>query len=206
MKAVVTKPKPTDAARAKIVAGARKHFLASGFRSVTMDDLAEELGMSKKTLYAHFPSKTGLVEAVMQDKVSSIDADLEAVSAAENLSFATSLHQLLACAQKHLDEIQPVFLRDIRRDAPEVFAAIEERRSTMIQHHFGRVLGQGRKDGMIRKDVPMRLIVEVLLGATRAIMNPQKLGELGITPKAGYAGIITLLLQGALTEKGRTQL
>jgi AcrR family transcriptional regulator len=206
MKAVVSKPKPTDAARAKIVAGARKHFLASGFRSVTMDDLAEELGMSKKTLYAHFPSKTGLVEAVMHDKVSSIDADLEAVSAAENLPFATSLHQLLACAQKHLDEIQPVFLRDIRRDAPEVFAAIEERRSAMIQHHFGRVLGQGRKDGMIRKDVPMRLIVEVLLGATRAIMNPQKLGELGITPKAGYAAIITLLLQGALTEKGRTQL
>ena len=206
MKVAVSKPKPTDAARLRIVAGARKHFLASGFRSVTMDDLAEELGMSKKTLYAHFPSKTGLVEAVMQDKISSIDTDLEAVSAAENLSFATSLHQLLACAQKHLDEIQPVFLRDVRRDAPEVFAVIEERRSAMIQHHFGRVLGQGRKDGMIRKDVPMRLIIEVLLGATRAIMNPQKLGELGITPKAGYAGIITLLLQGALTEKGRTQL
>jgi AcrR family transcriptional regulator len=171
-----------------------------------MDDLAAELGMSKKTLYAHFPSKTGLVEAVLQDKISSIDADLESISGAESPSFVSSLQQLLACAQKHLDEIQPVFLRDVRRDAPEVFAAIEDRRSAMIQHHFGRVLGQGRKDGMIRKDVPMRLIIEVLLGATRAIMNPQKLGELGITPKAGYAAIITMLLEGALTAKGRTLL
>jgi hypothetical protein len=52
----------------------------------------------------------------------------------------------------------------------------------------------------------MRLIIEVLLGSTRAIMNPQKLGELGITPKAGYAAIITMLLEGALTAKGRTLL
>ena len=42
---------------ARIVAAARRYFLAHGFRGVTMDDLAAELGMSKKTLYAHFSSK-----------------------------------------------------------------------------------------------------------------------------------------------------
>ncbi|MGN6719163.1 MAG: helix-turn-helix domain-containing protein, partial [Candidatus Binatia bacterium] len=45
----------------RIVSAARAHFFAHGFRSVTMDDLAAELGMSKKTLYAQFPSKTELL-------------------------------------------------------------------------------------------------------------------------------------------------
>ena len=54
------------ATRARILAAAREHFFAHGFRRVTMDDLAQELGMSKKTLYAHFPSKTALLEAMRE--------------------------------------------------------------------------------------------------------------------------------------------
>src|ERR1041384_4810709 len=49
--------KSRNAHRQRIVAAARAHFFSHGFRSVTMDDLAAELGISKKTLYAHFPGK-----------------------------------------------------------------------------------------------------------------------------------------------------
>ena len=55
--------------RQRIVDAARGHFFSHGFRSVTMDDLAEELGISKKTLYAHFPGKFDLLEAVLADKL-----------------------------------------------------------------------------------------------------------------------------------------
>ena len=54
-----------DASRQRIVEAARAHFFSHGFRSVTMDDLADELGISKKTLYAHFRSKIALLEAVL---------------------------------------------------------------------------------------------------------------------------------------------
>ena len=74
-----TGPEGENAARQRIVAGARRHFFAHGFRGVTMDDLAEELGMSKKTLYAHFPSKTALLEAVIGDKLQRVEADLDRV-------------------------------------------------------------------------------------------------------------------------------
>ncbi|MGH8100838.1 MAG: TetR/AcrR family transcriptional regulator, partial [Chthoniobacterales bacterium] len=40
----------TDSGRQRILGAARAHFFSHGFRSVTMDDLAEELGVSKKTL------------------------------------------------------------------------------------------------------------------------------------------------------------
>jgi AcrR family transcriptional regulator len=49
--------------REKIITKATELFLNYGFKSVTMDDIASELGMSKKTIYVHFANKTKLVEA-----------------------------------------------------------------------------------------------------------------------------------------------
>ncbi|MDB6073113.1 MAG: transcriptional regulator [Verrucomicrobiaceae bacterium] len=196
----------TATARKRIVAGARKHFLSEGFRNVTMDDLAAELGMSKKTLYAHFTSKTELVKAVMQEKLAQAEAELEAITSRTDSAFVDSIHELLACIQWHSEEIRPPFVRDIRRDAPELFSVVEEGRTAMIHKHFDRLLKAGRKAGMIRKEVPVRLIVEILVGATRAIVNPQKITELGMTPKDGYSAVISVVLQGVLTEDGRSNL
>src|SRR5439155_14252120 len=101
------------AARQRIIGVAREHFLAHGFRSVTMDDLAEGLGMSKKTVYAHFPSKTALLEAMLLDKFRNVEEDLEAITSECSADFAAGLHRLLACVQRHTEEIRPPFLRDI---------------------------------------------------------------------------------------------
>ena len=68
-----------DSTRQRIVDAARIHFFSHGFRSVTMDDLAEELGISKKTLYAHFPGKIDLLEAVLADKFAGVEATLKKV-------------------------------------------------------------------------------------------------------------------------------
>ena len=71
-----------DANRQRIVDAARGHFFSHGFRSVTMDDLALELGVSKKTLYAHFPGKFDLLEAVLADKLTGVEATLKEVTRA----------------------------------------------------------------------------------------------------------------------------
>src|SRR5690348_5593627 len=97
----------------RIVTAARRHFLAHGFRSVTMDDLAEELGMSKKTLYASFPSKTALLEAVLLDKFRSVESDLNDITSDSSSDVLTALHRLLACMQRHTEEVQPPFVRDM---------------------------------------------------------------------------------------------
>src|SRR5260370_377023 len=83
-------------ARQRIVAGGRRHFFAHGFRGVTMEDLAEELGMSKKTLYAHFPSKAALLQAVLLNKFQDVEADLDRITRARSSDFIQALQQLLA--------------------------------------------------------------------------------------------------------------
>src|SRR5215212_6283684 len=95
--------------RERIVAGARRHFLAHGFRGVTMDDLAAELGMSKKTLYAHFRSKPELVQAVILAKAADVEAELGRIETECASEFSEALREMLSCLQRHAQEIQPTF-------------------------------------------------------------------------------------------------
>lgn len=190
----------------RILTAARRYFFTHGCRGVTMDDLAEELGMSKKTLYASFPSKAALLKAVLLDKFRSVEADLDRITSECSSDVPGALHQLLACVQRHTEEIQPPFVRDIRREAPEMFKLVESRRRDVIQRYFGRLFSEGRSAGIFRKDIPAKLVIEILLGAVQAIMNPPKMAELGLTPKSGFSAIITVILEGAITETGRSEL
>ncbi|MGA2401792.1 MAG: helix-turn-helix domain-containing protein [Syntrophobacteraceae bacterium] len=159
----------------RIVAAARRNFFANGFRRVTMDDLARELGMSKKTLYEYFPSKTAIVEAAIFDKFRDIDAELERITSECPSDFSGMLHRLL-------------------------------RRRELVQRYLGKLLGEGRAAGIIREDIAAELVIEILLGAVEAIMNPPKMAELDITPKTGFLAIIAVILEGVITEKGRSKL
>jgi AcrR family transcriptional regulator len=192
-----------DAIRQRIVDAARAHFFSHGFRSVTMDDLAAEMGTSKKTLYAHFPSKIALLEAVLADKFAGVEAKLTEISSAYPHDFPTALHELLAKMQRELDEIKPPFVRDMRQKAPHVFKTVERRRAALMERFFGKLFIEGQRIGMVRKDVPARLMIEILLAMVQAIMNPPKMEELGMMPKEGFAGILKIVLEGALTGKGR---
>ena len=188
----------------RIVEAARAHFFCHGFRSVTMDELAEELGISKKTLYAHFPGKIELLEAVLADKFAGVEVKLNEIARAHPHDFSTALHELLANMQRELDEIKPPFVRDMRQKAPHVFKVIERRRAALIEGFFGKLFIEGQRAGMVRKDVPAKLTIEILLAIVQAIMNPLKMEELGMTPKEGFAGILKIILEGALTRRGRT--
>jgi len=94
---------------------------------------------------------------------------------------------------------------EFRREAPELFKLVEERRREMIQRYFGRIFAEGRKSGIIRKDISGDLIIEILLGAVQAIMNPAKMEALGLEPKTGYSAIISVILDGVVNKKGRSR-
>jgi AcrR family transcriptional regulator len=192
-----------DPNRQRIVDSARVHFFSHGFRSVTMDDLAEELGISKKTIYAHFPGKFDLLEAVLADKFASVEAMLKELTRTDAHNLPATLRELLAGTHRELDEIKPPFVRDMRQKAPEVFKLVERRRAALIQRYFGKFFIEGQRAGMVRKDVPAKLIIEILLALVQSIMNPAKIEELGMMPKEGFAGILKIILEGALTAKGR---
>jgi len=168
-----------------------------------MDDLAQELGISKKTLYTHFPGKLDLLEAVLTNKFAGVEARLRRVTRAHPHDFPATLHELLAGTREELDEIKPPFVRDMRQKAPHVFKTVERRRGALIERYFGKLFVEGQKAGMVRKDIPAKLIIEILLVMVQSIMNPARMEDLGMLPKEGFAGILKIVLEGALTTKGR---
>src|SRR5436190_4924738 len=187
----------------RIVEAARAHFFCHGFRSVTMDELAEELGISKKTLYAHFPGKIELLEAVLADKFAGVEAKLNGIIHAHPHDFSAALHELLANTQRELDEIKPPFVRDMRQQAQQAFKNVERRRAELIQRFFGKLFAEGQRTGMVRRDLPAKLMIEILLAAVQAIVNPAKVEELGLTPKTGFASVVKVVLEGVITPKGK---
>jgi len=192
-----------DTARQQIVEAARAHFFTHGFCSVTTDDLAEELGISKKTLYAHFPSKMALLEAVLDNKFATVEAKLNEIARKYPHDFPAALEELLAGTRHELDEIKPPFVRDMRQKAPHVFKMFERRRANLIEHFFGKLFVEGQRSGMVRKDLPARVMIEILLAAVQAIVNPTKVEELGLTPRTAFAAVVNVVLEGVITRKGR---
>ncbi|MDD5350964.1 MAG: TetR/AcrR family transcriptional regulator [Chthoniobacteraceae bacterium] len=194
------RPPGTHPVEERILAAARAHFFVHGFRGVTMSDLAADLGMSKKTLYAHFPSKTALVERVLSAKLRAVEEELQRITGESPADFTATLRQMLACIQRHTQQVRPPFLRDIERETPELHAFLKKRRQELAHRSFGKLIAAGRKAGIIRRDIPANLVIEMLLG-----IQPEKMAELGLTPAAALTMVTSVLFEGLLTEKGRAR-
>jgi AcrR family transcriptional regulator len=195
------KPVPGPVVVRQVIAIARRQFFLHGFRRVSMDDLAAELRMSKKTLYACFPRKSSLVEAVLKDKFNEVEQDLSRVASEASSDIEEAIHRFLQRVQRHTAEIHPSFVRDLGRETPHLFRIVEHRRRRLIRRHVAALFNKGRRAGLIRKDIPVHLIIEILLGAVEAIMTPSKLTELGLTLEKGYSTIIRLILEGAIERR-----
>lgn len=190
--------------RRRVLEAARAHFFPHGFRNVTMDDLAAELGVSKKTLYAHFPSKDLLLEAVLNDKFSRAAARLAQTKKSSTGDFSANLEAMLGTMQAELDELKPPFIRDMRLKAPHVFQRVEERRAKLIATHFGALFRAGQRSGDVRRDLSVPLMIATVLAAIQAIVNPAKLAELQLTPPEAFAGVTGIVLRGVLRpERGK---
>jgi AcrR family transcriptional regulator len=173
-----------DPVALRILSSARHHFMAHGFKNVTMDDLASEMGMSKKTLYAHFPSKSALVKSVLTQKLDEAERELGSVLAEKSGDFIGALHQLTAHLQKHSGEAQPVFVRDLSREEPAIAEYLIAR----------------------RRKIPIEFLIEVLLAVLETIAVPKHLASQNLSVTACLNQILSTFLHGVLTEKGRRTL
>lgn len=186
----------------RITEAAERTFLRSGFSQVLMDDLARELGMSKKTLYAHFPGKEALVRAVLRHRIAGVDAAMREI-VESGAAFREKMGRLTHLLQTRMGEVSPVFIADIRRHAPECFRIIEEFRARAIPLYFGRLLEDGVRAGHLRGDVDRELLVRVLVISIQGIIRPDVIGELRLHPRAAVEGILDIVFQGILTPRGR---
>jgi AcrR family transcriptional regulator len=194
-----------DPAIARILRQARDHFFSHGYCSCTMDELASELGMSKKTLYVHFRSKDEIMRAVLGQFDAEVRADAEALFANRQLNFAEKLRGFAEGLVQRMALLNPRTLRELQRFAPELYQLTVEMRQKNIPYIFGRFVEEGQLSGKVRTDVSPVFAVEFFLQAMQGLIQPATLERLGSAPREVIPRAIDLFFGGLLTPAGRKE-
>lgn len=145
-----------------IVQEADKLFCQFGFKSVTMDDIAKHLGMSKKTIYQHFKDKDELVNILIKDKLNMQDCamDLCAVkseNAVEEMFFAlANLHELLS-------SMNPKLFYDLQKYHAKAWLTFKEFKEKSLSECITSNLKRGISEGYYRSEINTDILAQMRL-------------------------------------------
>lgn len=203
MPAYPLKPDTDLAVRERIIAAAHNHLFSYGYSALTMDDLARELGVSKKTLYVHFRSKDEIVESILDAFAADVRAMADGLFADNDQPFAKKFRQLGEAMMKRFSKLTPHMLRDLQRFAPKLYVKIDEMRRKNIPYVFGQVIREGQAAGAVRADVDPQLAIEFWRCAITSLMQPEAMERLAMGPDKIFKNAINLFFAGLLTPAGR---
>jgi TetR/AcrR family transcriptional regulator, cholesterol catabolism regulator len=136
----------------KILHGAVELFMKYGLRSISMDDIARHLTVSKKTLYQHFADKEDLITVVLSAHIEENRKQYEAIT--ENSTNAIDeLAQISQCLRKDMSETNPSVLFDLQKFHPKAWEVWLDHKNKYIRESVVRNIKQGIEEGYYRADV-----------------------------------------------------
>ena len=136
----------------KILNGAVGLFMKYGLRSISMDDIARHLSVSKKTLYQHFADKEDLITVVLSAHIEENRKQYEAIT--ENSANAIDeLAQISQCLRKDMAETNPSVLFDLQKFHPKAWEAWLDHKNRYIRESVVRNIKQGVEEGYYRAEV-----------------------------------------------------
>jgi AcrR family transcriptional regulator len=179
-----------------ILDAASRLFLAPGPGRVSMDDLAHELGMSKKTLYRHFPDKHSLLTVVLDRQFAAIERALAAAAEdTEGKPFGEQVRRFLLAACSELGRIGAAQLATGRGDAV-LGRHVEQRIDTVIYQRLDELFRDGHRRGLL--SAPPELLGEITRGAVERLLNSSLPRELNHTAADLLRATVDTVLYGAI--------
>lgn len=185
----------------KILLFASEKFFQEGFYKVSMDELAKEMKISKKTIYKYFKSKNEIVETTVETLKLNVKRILEEIITEDS----TSINKLIKISSTLLNvafKVSDAWFSDLRSYSPELWNGIEEFRSKTFMNVFGSVLDQGKVEGLIIER-PNVIILTTMMGGIRSVINPSFLLNNKFSAKEAGQICLDIVITGVLTEKGR---
>src|SRR3989338_1135170 len=181
-----------------IITAARDRFFEHGFSKVAVDEIASDLGMSKKTVYKFFPTKEDILKGIVALMTGFVERKIESIVASDK-PFEDKLAEVLAAIGGIVRRISPVMLDDMRRNTPAVWRQLEAFRSEQIFPKIRRLMQQAKEEGVLRPDVNVDLFFLMFLSVARGIVNPQTLSEHSFSADEAFSGIFRILFLGAMS-------
>ncbi|MGA7160166.1 MAG: TetR/AcrR family transcriptional regulator [Bacteroidota bacterium] len=189
--------------RERIISFAREHFLHEGFSKVTLDEIAAELGMSKKTLYKHFKDKEDLLRAGIEENLRNVAREIEAITASDD-SFAEKLAKVMMLIGKQMSRLSRGAMLDMQKFTPELWKQIETFRREQIFNKIGKMIAQAREENIFRSTVNEKILTLMIISSIQGILNPEVLSQNSFSAEEAFRIIFRTIFEGALTEDART--
>ena len=190
--------------RDKILKGAEGLFTKYGVRSISMDDIARHLSVSKKTLYQHFTDKEDIVTLVFESVLSESRKEFEAIhETAENA--IDELAKLSVCLKKNVDEINPSLLFDLQKYYPKAWAVWLEFKRMCIYDSIKKNLDQGIAEGFYRPEINTEILSIVRMALIETAFDDKTFSHDKFKMTEVQMQIFEHFVYGILTEKGKKQ-
>jgi len=194
-----------DTAKMRILAFAREKMLRDGFAHITVEQIASEMGISKKTFYKAFQGKDALIAGIMESVMQEIRGKLEEVIQSDN-TFTEKLHAVMRVIAEQLCKIGRPFQQDLQRFLPEFWRRVEEFRRKTMSANMGRMLEQGIREGAVRSDVNVRIFLFAYLAAIDSLLRPDVLAQESFSMQEALGNIMAIFFHGILTEEASREL
>lgn len=146
----------------RILSSARDLFQRYGIRSITMDDIAHHLGISKKTIYQHFSDKDDIVTLSMKHHIGTErDAILQLKQQAKDaLDLLIRIHHYL---QKNLTHSTSALLFDLQKYHAKAWAMMNEFKYGFVADFVKSNLEAGIEQGLFRDDINVEIVTKIRL-------------------------------------------
>ena len=185
----------------KIIEQIEDKLFKEGFYKTTMDDVASELGMSKKTIYKFFPSKEDLVMAIAKHFMNRMKGKiLPALNSDKNaIEKLGELIKILAGASENISTKR---MEEMKKHFPGIWNEIDSFRTKMMFENITKVINQGKVEGLFI-DYPTSIIMNMLVASIRSVVNPDFILNNNFSIIEAARTAFKILIGGIVTEKGK---
>lgn len=186
----------------KILNGAEELFMRYGVRSITMDEIARHLGISKKTIYQYFTDKDDIVTSVTREHLNNECTQFKQV--AENARNAVEeLVKLSLVMKEHLKGVNPSMLFDLQKYHQKAWSVWLEFKNQFIRDSVTRNINQGIEQGLYRPEINPAILAVLRLETIQLGFDDQLFPRDKFDVTQVQLHILEHFIYGLLTEKGR---
>ncbi len=185
-----------------IVEEADKLFCQYGFKSVTMDDIAKHLGMSKKTIYQHFSDKDELVNILIKEKLSTQDCAMKD----DHMNAENAVHEIFLAMEKInlvLSGMNPKLFYDLQKYHPSAWINFKTFKEKTMAESIKLNMERGIGEGFYRTDIKTDILTQMRLEQADVLFNqPENYTQQKYTIAQVMVEITEHFLYGVCNEKG----
>ncbi len=186
----------------EIIERATSVYMRNGIKSVTMEDLARELGISKKTIYKYFEDKNHLVRSIIASKIS---FEKEMCQNCRDLS-DNAIEEMIAVNKsvvENIGQINPSVFYDLQKYHIDAWKIIDDHKWNFVLDMMIENIKRGINEGIYRTDLNHEIIGRQYVVSTDMIMNPDIFPWPTFKIDSLFSEITRFQLNGMANEKGR---